>query len=165
MNQIIKSLVLLGCAWALVSCAPEVKPKEEVKKPTEFKSKPVKVSPRDKTIGSSTGIGIEEFYSLHDSGNVLIYDVRDPYFYAIDHIPGAINWPHTQFEEQVQKRDIEIQKALASGKKVVLYCFSFTCNESRIVEKKLAWRDYQVHVFTAGIDNWREAGLPVEKGK
>lgn len=108
-------------------------------------------------------MGIEEFYLLQQSGNVLIYDVRDSYFYAIDHIPGAINWPHDKYDEQVQMRDIEIQKAEAAGKKVVLYCFGLTCAEARNVAKKLARRDYELYTLTMGIDSWREAGLPMEK--
>jgi rhodanese-related sulfurtransferase len=34
-----------------------------------------------------------------------------------------------------------------------------------MIAKKLTWRDYEIHVLTMGIDSWREAGLPVEKGK
>lgn len=156
-------LVLLGFALALVSCAkPEIKtpdPPQHV----EIKIKPVKMPPKLKKLGKSTGIGLDEFYTLQQSGNVLIYDVRVPNFYAIDHIPGALNWPHDKYEEQVQMRDIEIQTAQAAGKKVVLYCFSMTCAEARNVARKLALRDYEVYVLTMGIDTWREAGLPLIK--
>jgi len=125
------------------------------------RSKPVKMPPRLEIDGSSNRIAIDEFFVLQQTGGALIYDVRDPYFYEIDHIPGAINWPYGKYEAQVQQRDIEIQKALNSGKKVVLYCFSLGCPEARNVAKKLARRDYDVYVFTMGIDSWREAGLPV----
>ncbi len=153
---------LLVCALAFVSCAkPETKPTEVVKE-AEIKSKPLKTPPRVKKLGKSTGMGIEEFYTLQQSGDVLIYDVRVPYFYAIDHIPGAINWPHDKYEEQVQMRDIEIQKAQAAGKKVVFYCFGITCTEARNVTQKVARRDYEIYVFTMGINAWREAGLPLE---
>ncbi len=107
-------------------------------------------------------MNVEELYVLQQSGNVLIYDVRLAYFHAIDHIPGSINWPHTDYEAQVQRRDIEIQNALAVGKKVVIYCFNIGCPEARNVAKKLARRDYVIHVFGAGIDTWRTAGLPLE---
>ena len=130
---------------------------------SEPKSKPVKMPPRLEIKGSSNGMAIDQCFALQQTGEALIYDVRVPHFYKIDHIPGAINWPHDQYDGQVQKRDIEIQEALNAGKKVVLYCFSSLCPEARNVAKKLARRDYDVHVFTAGIDSWREAGLPLER--
>lgn len=159
----LRAVVFIISVLALASCAkPETKPPVNPQE-VEIKSKPVKMPPKLKKLGKSTGMALDEFYTLQQSGNVLIYDVRVPYFYGIDHIPGAINWPHDKYEEQIQMRDIEIQKAQAEGKKVVLYCFSITCNEARNVAKKLALRDYEVYVLTMGINTWREAGLPVEK--
>lgn len=159
----LRAVVLIISVLALASCAkPETKPPVNPQE-AEIKSKPMKMPPKLNKLGKSTGIGLDEFYALQQSGNVLIYDVRVPYFYGIDHIPGAINWPHDKYEEQIQMRDIEIQTAQAAGKKVVLYCFSMTCAEARNVARKLALRDYEVYVLTMGIDTWREAGLPVEK--
>lgn len=112
--------------------------------------------------GKSTGIGMDDFYPIQQSGDVLIYDVRAPYFYNIDHIPGAVNWPYTKYEEEIQKRDIEIQKARNAGTRVVLYCFNLGCPEARNVAKKLTRRGYDVSVLTMGIDSWRDAGLPME---
>lgn len=152
-------ILLVSCA----SQAPEVK--EEVAEkvaPSVPTSKPVKMPPRLEVKGSSSSISLDDFFALQQTGGALIYDVRVPYFYKIDHIPGAINWPHNEYDAQVQERDIEIQKALNSGKKVVLYCFSPLCAEARNVAKKLSRRDYDVHVMTAGIDSWRDAGLPLE---
>jgi rhodanese-related sulfurtransferase len=118
--------------------------------------------PTNRKLGAIESIDVEELFEIQQSGKVLIYDVRHPYFHSIDHIPGSINWPHTEYDAQVQRRDIEIQKALAEGKKVVVYCFNLGCPEARNVAKKLARRDYEIHVFGAGIDTWRTAGLPLE---
>ena len=118
--------------------------------------------PTNRKLGAIESIDVEELFEIRQSGKVLIYDVRHPYFHSIDHIPGSINWPHTEYDAQVQRRDIEIQKALAEGKKVVVYCFNLGCPEARNVAKKLARRDYEIHVFGAGIDTWRTAGLPLE---
>lgn len=118
--------------------------------------------PTNRKLGASKSIGLEKLYEIQQSGKVLAYDVRHPYFHSIDHIPGSINWPHTEYDAQVQRRDIEIQKALAEGKKVVVYCFNLGCAEARNVAKKLARRDYEIYVFSAGIDTWRAAALPLE---
>lgn len=161
---LIKALPAL-IATLLVSCETQ-KPMAEtptVPPPTaEPQSKPVKMPPTNRKLGDIESIDVEELFALQQSGKALIYDVRVPYFHNIDHIPGSINWPHTDYDAQVQKRDIEIQKALAQGKKVVVYCFNIGCPEARNVAKKLARRDYVIHVFGAGIDTWRTAGLPLE---
>lgn len=167
MNSILpkKAGLFALIATLLASCESQ-KPMAEapaVSQPTaEPQSKPVKMPPTNKKLGASENIDVEDLFAIQQSGNVLIYDVRVPYFYGIDHIPGSINWPHTEYDAQVQKRDIEIQKALADGKKVVVYCFNIGCSEARNVAKKLARRDYVIHVFGAGIDTWRTAGLPLE---
>ncbi|QTN31714.1 rhodanese-like domain-containing protein [Akkermansiaceae bacterium] len=157
------NFLLAAVCAASVSCS-EVAPAP----PTsvgEPKAKPVKMPPTNRKLGSSRGIALDEFFALQQAGAALVYDVRVAYFYAKDHIPGAVNWPYTEYDAQVQKRDLEIQRALNDGKKVVLYCFNSGCPEARNVAKKLARRDYDILVFGAGIDTWREAGLPVETGK
>jgi rhodanese-related sulfurtransferase len=165
-SKLTKKAGYLALAAALfASCAPQ---KPLVIKPTaspptaEPKSKPVKMPPTNRKLGAIESIDVEALFGLQQSGNVLIYDVRVPYFHNIDHLPGSINWPHTDYDAQVQQRDIEIQKALAEGKKVVVYCFNIGCSEARNVAKKLARRDYVIHVFGAGIDTWRTAGLPLD---
>lgn len=165
-NTVAKPLLMLAVFATLSSCAdmPPVEPETAYADVTP-KSKPVRMPPTNRKLGSSEGIALDDFFALQQSGEALIYDVRVPYFYAIDRIPGAINWPYTHYDAQVQKRDIEIQKALKEGKPVVLYCFNLGCPEARNVAKKLARRDYNVRVLTMGIDSWRDAGLPMEAAK
>ncbi|MFD2256351.1 rhodanese-like domain-containing protein [Luteolibacter algae] len=153
----------------MVSCAGEPKAIREEIAPGETDreefipvSKPVKMPPTNAKLGKISGMDIDELFPLQQSDEVLIYDVRLPYFYKIDHLPGSVNWPYTHYDEEVQKRDPEIQQALAAGKKVVLYCFNLGCPEARNVAKKLARRDYEIHVLSNGIDSWRNAGLPLE---
>jgi rhodanese-related sulfurtransferase len=147
----------------LASCAepaPEVvTPPPE---PKVSEGKPVKIPVGTVEKGKYTGMAMDEFFVLQQSGGALIYDVRVPYFFNIDHIPGAVNWPHTKYGEQIQQRDLEIEKARNAGKKVVLYCFNLGCPEARNVAKKLTRRGYNLSVFSSGIDTWREAGLPME---
>lgn len=154
-----KRLPVLLSAFALAACSSTSVPAPIVEKPH---SKPKTIPSTHKSTGASTGISLNELFQLQQSGNVLIYDVRVPYFYQIDHIPGAVNWPYTDYAAQIETRDIEIQKALQSGKKVVVYCFNFGCPEARGVAHKLSRRDYKVSVLSVGIDSWRMAGLPME---
>jgi len=148
-------------ALLFVSC---VSPPPEIvvpKDPEPPKSKPARIERGTVENGASTGIGMEDFYPMQQSGDVLIYDVRDPYFYNIDHIPGAVSWPAKKYEEEIQQRDIEIQKARNAGTRVVLYCFNLGCPEARNIAKKLTRRGYDVCVLSMGIDSWRNAGLPM----
>lgn len=158
-----KSFSALAFLVAVVSCAeppPEIAaPLTDPKPP---KSQPVEIPVGTVDKGKSTGMALDEFYPLQASGDALIYDVRVPYFYNIDHVPGAVNWPHTKYEEQIQQRDIEIQEARNAGKPIVLYCTSLLCPEARNVAKKLTRRGYDVSVLTMGMDSWRDAELPVE---
>jgi len=161
-RRLFSMVAIAAIVFSLWSCGYDTKPPVKTDVVQEPHSKPLEPKPRLNPLGNSLRISLEEFFPIQQSGAALIYDVRAPYFYKIDHIPGAINWPHDAYLEQVQQRDIEIQKALKVGKKVVLYCFSLTCAEARNVSKKLAYRGYDVYVLTMGIDSWREAGLPVE---
>lgn len=145
-------------ALFLVACTPPAVPTV----PEKPVPKPRKIPSTYLSKGKSTGIGLEEFFALQQAGNVLIYDVRVPYFFGIDHIPGAINWPHPEFDAQIEARNQEITQALQSGKRVVFYCFNPGCAEARSVARKVARRDHNVSVLGTGIDGWREAGLPVE---
>ncbi|MEO5713909.1 MAG: rhodanese-like domain-containing protein [Luteolibacter sp.] len=154
-----KWLPLLFCSLGVLACAPAPSPAPVIEKPH---SKPKTIPSTHKSTGESTGIGLDELFQLQQADKVLIYDVRVPYFYQIDHIPGAVNWPYTDYAAQVEARDIEIQKALESGKKVAVYCFNLGCPEARGVAHKLARRDYKVSVLSVGIDSWRSAGLPME---
>jgi rhodanese-related sulfurtransferase len=154
--------LVVGCVVLAGGCAEPVE--VPVSTNGEPFSKPVKMPPKVKILGKVSGMELDEFFALQESGGALVYDVRNAYFYGIDRIPGALNWPHSDYEAQVQQRDLEIQRAFKEGKKVVLYCFNASCPEARNVARKLARRDYEVHTFSAGIDEWREAGLPLESG-
>ncbi len=155
----LKWLSLLFCLLGVLACAPAKDTAPVIEK---LHSKPKTIPSTHKSKGESTGIGLDELFQLQQADKVLIYDVRAPYFYQIDHIPGSVNWPYTDYAAQVETRDIEIQKALQSGKKVAVYCFNLGCPEARGVAHKLARRDYKVSVLSVGIDSWRSAGLPME---
>lgn len=150
-------------ALLMVSCAESPQQTVVPKEPEPPKSKPVQIPVGREEKGKSMRMGLDDLYPLQQSGDVLIYDVRAAYFYNIDHIPGAVNWPYTKYDEEIQQRDIEIQEARNAGKTVVLYCTSLLCSEARNVAKKLARRGYDVSVLTMGIDSWRDAGLPLNQ--
>jgi hypothetical protein len=128
---------------ASVSCVPPAKPETPSQQQiAKIESKPKKIPSTHVSTGEYSTISLEELFLLQQSNGALIYDVRPAYFYNIDHIPGSVNWPHTDYAAQVESRDLEIQKALKDGKKIVVYCFNLGCPEA--------------------IDAWRTASLPLE---
>ncbi|MGJ8633062.1 MAG: rhodanese-like domain-containing protein [Luteolibacter sp.] len=146
----------------VVAVKPEVEVQPKAEKKTELQSKPVEIPRGSVKKGKVTGMGVDELFPLQQTGEVLLYDVRDHYFYGIDHIPGSVNWPSKQYEEQVQRRDLEIEAAQAEGKKVVFYCTNLGCPEARKIAAKVKQRGYDIYVLTMGIDSWRKAELPLE---
>lgn len=78
--------------------------------------------------------------------------------YTAAHIPGSINIPLETddfvkaVEEEVQDRQSEI----------VVYCASASCTASPSAAKKLEQAGFErVYDYEGGMQDWREAGLPV----
>lgn len=76
-----------------------------------------------------------------------------------EHIPGSINVPLGNIEEYAKK------KLLDKGEKIVVYCAGFQCRASPNASKKLEEIGYtNVYDFEGGMEDWKDAGYPVEKG-
>lgn len=73
-----------------------------------------------------------------------------------DHIPGAINIPEENLEEEASKK-------LQKDDKIVVYCASYACHSSTESARKLNNMGYSNVVdFKAGKQGWRRAGLKFE---
>ncbi|PIR97901.1 MAG: hypothetical protein COT89_02415 [Candidatus Colwellbacteria bacterium CG10_big_fil_rev_8_21_14_0_10_42_22] len=95
---------------------------------------------------------------VSDRSDFVLVDIRDSEDYKEMHIPGAKNIG-------LESKDFlgEISK-LASDKKttVVIYCYAG--NSSPKVAEKLVKVGYEdVYDFSGGMDDWEDAGYPVEK--
>lgn len=87
------------------------------------------------------------------SGNFTVVDVRDPEEFREGLIPGAINIPVASFASQSGVLDKE--------KKIIVYCNSG--GRSYNAYRKLQKLGYE-QIGQAIFADWKEAGLPVEKG-
>ncbi|MGH7201192.1 MAG: rhodanese-like domain-containing protein [Planctomycetaceae bacterium] len=75
------------------------------------------------------------------------------------HLPGAINVPLGEdFDEEIQQTVPDKQAP------VIVYCKNESCEASPKAAKRMEALGY-THVFDyeAGKQDWKEAGLPVEK--
>ncbi len=149
-------------ALAIAACAGTNHPQpashtDSVATKPKYK-KPVRMNGR----GEISSISLDDFFTLQQSGKVLIYDARPAFFYQLGHIPGAISLPKNDCDEKIATREGEIKAALASGRKIVAYCTSFTCPDARALAIHISGFGYPVAVFDGGWDAWKDAGMPTE---
>lgn len=104
-------------------------------------------------------ITLSQTYSLFISDSVLFIDARDKWDYADGHIPGAINIPSYNFEE-----NNPILKNIPKEKTLVLYCGGDDCDASLSLAKKLQKLKYSyLYIFKEGWEEWTKAGYKTEK--
>jgi rhodanese-related sulfurtransferase len=87
-------------------------------------------------------------------------DALSPIAFAGAHLPGAINITpdrvDTLAERRIPDRDAE----------VVVYCQNPECESSVTVAARLVELGYtNVLHYSGGKQEWREAGLPLERGR
>ena len=94
--------------------------------------------------------------ALHDrleaGDETVVLDVRTPAEFAMGHIPGAINIPHTELGERLSEVDPDAE--------VAVYCMRGP--RARRGEQTLAkaGRARILHI-EGGLSAWQAAGLPV----
>ncbi|MGM0653730.1 MAG: rhodanese-like domain-containing protein [Thermodesulfobacteriota bacterium] len=97
---------------------------------------------------------------LVESGPAVVLDVRRPDIYDLGHIPGALNFPLDDFEED--------EKALLSKIKItpedeiIVYCAGVTCQDSHTFATRLVEMGFtHVAVYAGGFAEWEEMGFDV----
>ncbi len=85
-------------------------------------------------------------------GDILLIDIREPYEFAVERIPGALNYPMSTFDASVLPTD--------GARRVVLVCRSGQRTMLAAVNAQAAGFDVNAHI-AGGVVAWREAGLPV----
>jgi len=84
----------------------------------------------------------------------ILVDALGERYFAADHIPGAINLPHTVNDDALRAalpdRDAEI----------IAYCANPACQNSHVLAHRLQVLGYRnVAVFPGGKKAWTEGGL------
>jgi rhodanese-related sulfurtransferase len=87
----------------------------------------------------------------------VLVDAFPERYFAADHLPGAVNVPHTVADDIVRAR-LPDRDAL-----IVTYCANPACQNSHVLAHRLQVLGYRnVAVFPGGKTEWKEAGLPLE---
>ena len=99
----------------------------------------------------------DELKALIDDGAVTLVDALGGDYYAQQHLPGAIPLVETDVDRLAGEA---LPDATAT---IVTYCSNPSCpNSGRVAERLLRLGYGNVRKYEAGIQDWVEAGLPVE---
>lgn len=99
----------------------------------------------------------EELHAAIAAGTVTLVDALPTSYYDQQHLPGALNLIESDVAEQAAV--LLPDKAAA----IVTYCSNIGCTNSQAVATRLEALGYtNVRKYREGIQDWVEAGLPVE---
>jgi rhodanese-related sulfurtransferase len=89
----------------------------------------------------------------------VVAEILSPSYFAVGHLPGAVNVPLDGFVETAAR--VLPDKAA----EIVVYCASDTCQNSAMAERKLRSLGYtNVRVFEGGKAAWQAAGHGLRRG-
>ncbi|ACZ85479.1 rhodanese-like domain-containing protein [Streptosporangium roseum] len=107
----------------------------------------------------TTLITRDELSTAIEAGTVVVVDALGGDYYAQQHLPGAI----ALVESEVATRAAELLPDRDAA--IVTYCSNPACGNSEAVARRLIALGYtDVRKYREGIQDWTEAGLPVETG-
>ena len=93
--------------------------------------------------------------AIQNGERVVVIDARSPEAFAEGHIPGAINFPHRNMNED-STADLD-REAL-----YVTYCDGIGCNASTKGALNMARLGFRVKELMGGLDWWKRDGYAIE---
>ncbi|MGD2110793.1 MAG: rhodanese-like domain-containing protein [Phycisphaerae bacterium] len=96
-------------------------------------------------------------------GANLFVDARNDALYAEGHIPGALLADHWKLDEYIDT----VLNYAAGAEKIIVYCKGGDCEDSQLVCGDLVEFEIEydkVFLYPGGLDEWRQRGMPVDKG-
>ncbi len=104
-------------------------------------------------------ISLAEAKEYFFSGTAIFIDARHEYEFDQGHIKNALNIP-LYIYDRYQALLTEIPK----DKLIVVYCNGIHCNSSYELAEKLSHLGFtNIKVFYGGWDEWKTAGLPIQR--
>lgn len=92
----------------------------------------------------------------------VILDVRSGDDYARGHIPGALSFPLSEFDDMFGM----LMKLVDKTTPILVYCTGFECEDSHNFSNHLTGFGFtDVKVYTGGFTQWEEMGFEIETGQ
>lgn len=115
----------------------------------------------EQVTGGLPVISVKQAKKAYESGEALFVDARDPDFYKLGHIPGAVSLPVRNFDLVFPN----IRERLLAAPRIITYCDTANCETSVELSEKLLFAGLaRVEIFTGGIQQWKAERQPVEVG-
>ncbi len=115
----------------------------------------------EQVTGGLPVISVKQAKKAYESGEALFVDARDPDFYKLGHIPGAVSLPVRNFDLVFPN----IRERLLAAPRIITYCDAANCETSVELSEKLLFAGLaRVEIFTGGIQQWKAERQPVEVG-
>ena len=96
---------------------------------------------------------------LENGDAFILVDALAPMVYAHSHLPGAINLPPADLDPYTVARRIPDRAT-----EIIVYCTSPECTDSHETAEQLVALGYtNVRRYAGGKNEWRDAGLPLER--
>lgn len=112
--------------------------------------------------GDAQAITLSEAMMEFQASNTIFLDARSEFDYKQGHIKGALNLPFEEFDDFYPKVASELPK----DKTIIAYCDGTECELSLFLTRLLKEEGYQnLKIFFGVWAEWKEAGLPIEKGE
>lgn len=101
---------------------------------------------------SFTTSPLELYEMIRNDEDIHVIDVREPFDFAVGHIPGALNLPRSAWSSSF---------GLAEDKLNVVYSHSAACRLAAAGSKHFAERGFNVMELEGGFEQWKRHNLPV----
>lgn len=104
-------------------------------------------------------VDAEVLKNLLKNDVIVLLDARTQQEFNKEHIPRAINFPISRFEQEYKKK----AHLFKQDNMIITYCVDINCNDSFILAKKLYEKDQRgIFVYKGGIEEWVSLGNKVE---
>ena len=95
------------------------------------------------------------FEALENNEPVVVVDTRQTFGFEKEHIPGAINLPHRNMNEETTRH-------LDRSMTYICYCDGIGCNASTRGALKMAQMGFKVKELIGGVEWWKFDGYATE---
>lgn len=115
----------------------------------------------DQLAGGLPAVSLAQAKEAFTSDAALFVDARDPDFFEMGHIPGAVNLPVRNFDQVFPR----VKQLLLTAPRLIIYCENANCEMSvELTDKLLLAGIAHVEIFPGGIEEWQAEGQPMEAG-